>query len=231
MNDDDLKNKLLEIKNNGFVKSMRKGNTGVGYTLESLLGIDENNDASADIDDRIELKAKRKTGKARVTSFCQSFLWLRDKRKTILEYGNKLNDKRINFYVNLRHGPKSSRGLGLKINSDSVFITNKEDENIAELPIEVIVFRFRQKFKELVLVSAESEKKRGEPEEFWYNEAYHCKDLSKENIINLLNSGKITFETRMWLNPETGKLRDRGTAVRLTDRWTKELFDKVDKIL
>jgi len=35
----------------------------------------------------------------------------------------------------------------------------------------------------------------------------------------------------MWLNPETGKLRDRGTAVRLTDRWTKELFDKVDKIL
>lgn len=231
MNAKDLKSKLLEIRDNGFIDSRRKGNTGVGYTLESLLGIDENNDASADINDLIELKAKRKDGSARVTSFCQSFIWLKDKRKIILEYGNKISDERINFYVSLRNGLKSPRGLELFIENESVFIINEKKEKIAELPVEVIVFRFRQKFNELVLVTAENKKERGKPESFWYNEAYHCQDLNKESILNLLNEGKITFETRIWFNPQSGKIRDRGTAVRLTDKWTKQLFNKVDKIL
>ena len=55
--------------------------------------------------------------------------------------------------------------------------------------------------------------------------------MNKESILNLLNEGKITFETRIWFNPQSGKIRDRGTAVRLTDKWTKQLFNKVDKIL
>ena len=42
----------------GFVKTMRRGPTGVGYTLEALLGIGENNISSPDIED-IEVKAHR----------------------------------------------------------------------------------------------------------------------------------------------------------------------------
>ena len=30
----DIKNKLKEIKEKGFIKSLRKDNTGIGYTLE-----------------------------------------------------------------------------------------------------------------------------------------------------------------------------------------------------
>lgn len=35
--------KLKEIKDRGFIKTHRAGNTGIGKTLEDLLGIEENN--------------------------------------------------------------------------------------------------------------------------------------------------------------------------------------------
>ncbi len=50
--------KFREIKEQGFVQTMRKGPTGIGYTLETLLGIKENNDARPDIDGA-ELKAPK----------------------------------------------------------------------------------------------------------------------------------------------------------------------------
>lgn len=40
---DELKEKLSALKEGGYVVSMRRGNTGIGYTLETLLGVDENN--------------------------------------------------------------------------------------------------------------------------------------------------------------------------------------------
>ena len=38
-----LQEKLKAVKEKGYVVSLRKGNTGIGYTLETLLGIAENN--------------------------------------------------------------------------------------------------------------------------------------------------------------------------------------------
>ena len=34
---------FLKIKNMGYIKTMRKGSTGVGYTFEKLLGKEEDN--------------------------------------------------------------------------------------------------------------------------------------------------------------------------------------------
>ena len=50
--------KFKSIKRKGFVPSMRKGPTGIGYTLETLLNIDENNFSHPDIEGA-ELKAHR----------------------------------------------------------------------------------------------------------------------------------------------------------------------------
>ena len=49
MNILEFKNKFKKIKDMGFVRSERLGATGIGYTLETLLGISENNDAKPDI--------------------------------------------------------------------------------------------------------------------------------------------------------------------------------------
>ena len=38
-----IKNKFQLINDKGWIESKRKGNTGVGYTLERLFEIEENN--------------------------------------------------------------------------------------------------------------------------------------------------------------------------------------------
>ncbi|MDE0118615.1 MAG: MvaI/BcnI family restriction endonuclease, partial [Bdellovibrionales bacterium] len=45
----EFKSKLKNIRNKGFIRSKRKGPTGIGYTLESELGIEENNIAVPDL--------------------------------------------------------------------------------------------------------------------------------------------------------------------------------------
>ena len=54
MNIPQLKETLSDINRRGYIVSLRKGNTGIGYTLETLLGVAENNLRSPDLG--IELK-------------------------------------------------------------------------------------------------------------------------------------------------------------------------------
>jgi hypothetical protein len=60
--------KFQKIKAMGFVPSLRKGATGIGYTLETLLGINENNYATPDIEGA-ELKAHRDNSSNMITLF------------------------------------------------------------------------------------------------------------------------------------------------------------------
>ncbi len=46
--------KLQKIESKGFVQSMRQGPTGIGYTFETLFGVDENNIPIPDIGGRVE---------------------------------------------------------------------------------------------------------------------------------------------------------------------------------
>ncbi len=69
MNLNQLKLKLAKIKKLGFVQTHRTGNTGIGKTLEDLLGIKENNIPLHDISGVAELKAYRKEAKSMLTLF------------------------------------------------------------------------------------------------------------------------------------------------------------------
>ena len=54
----ELLQKLEQISSRGFIKSMRGGDTGVGYTLETLLGISANSSKNPDYRG-IEIKSSR----------------------------------------------------------------------------------------------------------------------------------------------------------------------------
>ena len=62
----EFKQKFIEIKNMGWIKTHRAGTTGIGKTLEDLLGIKENNIQGPDFG-RYELKSKRKSANSRLT--------------------------------------------------------------------------------------------------------------------------------------------------------------------
>lgn len=50
--------RFRSLRDKGFIASRRHGNTGIGFTLETELGIVENNIAEPDLGE-IELKAHR----------------------------------------------------------------------------------------------------------------------------------------------------------------------------
>mgnify|MGYP004004340705 FL=1 len=62
---------LKTLKEKGFVKTHRAGDTGIGKTLEDLLGIEENNIPGPDGEDT-ELKAARKNSPSMLTLFTKS---------------------------------------------------------------------------------------------------------------------------------------------------------------
>jgi len=63
--------KLKAIKEMGYVKTHRAGNTGIGKTLEDLLGITENNVPGPNAT-MIELKSARKNVSSMLTLFTKS---------------------------------------------------------------------------------------------------------------------------------------------------------------
>ena len=63
-----LKSKFFSIRNMGWIKSMRNGPTGVGYTFESLLGKCEDSLACPDFYG-IEVKTHRKNSKSNINLF------------------------------------------------------------------------------------------------------------------------------------------------------------------
>jgi hypothetical protein len=79
--------KFSQIKNRGYIKSNRKGDTGVGKTLEDLFEIVENNSKKSDL--KIgELKAFRMCTSSLLTLLtCDYRAWLIRPRQVIEKYG------------------------------------------------------------------------------------------------------------------------------------------------
>ncbi len=67
----ELVDDLKKIENQGFIKTHRGGNTGIGKTLEDLLGIEENNIAGPN-GHQTELKSARKGSSNMFTLFTKS---------------------------------------------------------------------------------------------------------------------------------------------------------------
>src|SRR3989344_1084714 len=84
----DIVKKLKELFKQGYVKSLRSNNTGIGYTLETLLKIKENNSWEPDFDYNglpVELKSQRETASSRVTLMTKTPNWDPLKPKEIIE--------------------------------------------------------------------------------------------------------------------------------------------------
>jgi hypothetical protein len=64
----EFRERFAEIKDRGFIRSTRRGPTGVGHTLETLLGLEEDNIPMPDLGE-VELKGHRAGSDSMVTLF------------------------------------------------------------------------------------------------------------------------------------------------------------------
>ena len=94
----EIQQELKKLKNKGYIRSLRKGPTGIGYTLEKELDLKENNIAIPDIGGRVELKATRINAKSLITLFTfNKGVWQMPQRSVIENYGYLDDKDRVSF--------------------------------------------------------------------------------------------------------------------------------------
>jgi hypothetical protein len=207
--------RLREIKRQGYVETHRAGNTGIGKTLEDLLGIEENNVPGPDAVG-VELKSTRRSSNNLTTLFTKEpprderRLWNQD---LVRELGYVDDKDRQALKVTIEPDSPNNQGFFLDYDESSVSVSHEGYGVCATYPLGFLRETFEGKLPELVMVFANVKKVDGR-EYFWYNEAYHLEGFDGDRFLELMRDGVITLDIRMHIK-ESGNIRNRGTAWRI----------------
>lgn len=228
----ELIQKLKAIKKMGYVKTHRAGNTGVGKTLEDLLGIKENNIPGPNAA-MIELKSARKNVSSMLTLFTKSPL-PRGANSILLErfgYEGKHGRKRLETTVNtVKYNQlKGKPGFKIDIQEDRVNLITTKNEITAYWDKETLENSFERKLSKLLYVKAET-RGTGSNEEFWFNEAWLLSGFDFDSFVQLLNEGIIFVDIRIGQYPD-GKTHDHGTGFRVFPDKLDLCFSHREKIM
>lgn len=216
-----LKQRLKEIEQMGYIPTHRSGPTGIGKTLEDLLGINENNIAGADLGDLGELKSCRNNQTSMITLFTKSPKPPRVNGILLNTYG----------YVDPRRGGRkilhstvsgtsyntvngTPYGFKVEVVGDRLYLkSNFPQQVIAYWEKEDLKKAFEKKLPKLIFVKANC-KGTGRNEEFHFVEAYQLSGFSFKNFEELINRGIIKIDIRIGQYPD-GRTHDHGTAFRI----------------
>lgn len=225
----ELKDKLSEINQRGYIVSLRRGNTGVGYTLETLLGLDENNLKTPDFGN-IELKSQRNGASNPVTMFTfNRGVWKIKPRELIEKYGYIDANERHSLYCTANSKP-NNQGLFIEVEQDVVKLYHVDGSLVAEWPGERLIERFRRKMPALVVVNADTRMNSDRKEEFWYKESYLLTDPDEDNLLDLIKKDIIIVEVRMHLRANR-VVRNHGTGFRIDENFLNLCFGKREKLI
>ena len=226
MNLEEFKRKFYELKNQGFVKSLRRGSTGIGYTFETLMGLEENNLALPDIDG-VEIKTHRDNANSMITLFTfNKNAWQMDQLEAIQKYGSPNDEGRLGLYYTMSLAPNSA-GLFLDVDSESISVRHTSGETIAMWKLDSLVERFLQKIPALLFVSAHVEE-RGGSEHFHFYRAQLMRDTTKDLLSELFKTGALLVDLR--LHDKETHARNHGTGFRVPEGKLHSLFNKVEDI-
>lgn len=217
----ELLDRLRRIAARGLVPTMRAGPTGIGYTLESLLGIAANSRKDPDFKG-IEIKAKRSRlgkGANRSTLFSKVPSWKLSPVGSALglleKRGYVDGENRLALYHTLRATAPNSLGLQLDIDPVNdwlrqVFVepgTGKTEHDVTwELP--ELKADLAKKHGETFWVRANCAGD-GEGEQFHYVEVQHTRKPMAANFVALVEAGVITVDYLLYKMSET-RARDHG---------------------
>ncbi len=200
----------------GFVRTLRPGDTGIGFTLETLLGLKETNVRGRQDftykHNPVELKSQRRTTVAMMTLFTKEphKPLLKDKGM-IKNYGYTNARGRPALKVTITPRQFVPQGLKLETNGGEGRLTIIDREG--SRPWYWTRNEIEPKIGRLVLVFADTIGK-GSEEKFHYNEAYHLSGLDLECFFDLIDKGDVVVNLRMHLKPGD-KVRNHGTAFRI----------------
>ena len=216
------------IKSKGFVTTLRSGSTGIGYTLETLLGLQENNDPAGDFQG-MELKAYRDSegaldDKEKMNLFLKEPKWLDGLKSAdrIAAYGYVDKNGRTAMYSTVTV-KENSHGFRFELDETSrkLFLVFKE-KRVAFWNFATLQKRLTEKHTEAAFVAAKTRGK-GKGEQFHYHTVTWCSRPSTEALLPLIRARDVMLELRMHVK-ENGAARNHGTAFRVHKNKLPELY-------
>ena len=216
-----------QLQARGWVASVRRGDTGIGHTLEQQLGLAENNIAVPDLGE-VELKAHRVGSNSLITLFTfNRKVWKMPPLEAIRQYGTPDKDPakagRLGLYFTLSRTPNST-GLFLHIEQAFIALRHISGQEIAVWQLEVLAERFKQKMPALIFISAFSEM-RGDIEYFRYHRAQLMRGTSAAVLRDQIIAGNVLVDLRLHERPTSA--RNHGTGFRVREDKLPLLFREI----
>lgn len=228
-----LKRNLQQIKNMGFVKTHRKGDTGIGKTLEDLLGIEENNIPLPDIGEVAELKSYRKNAKSMMTLFTLEPLPKGGDRDRLLldnfGYSKRDNNRSKELHSTLSCKKYNNQNLKLSIEKDKIRVKGKDKRINTFWDMKSVKDKFNKKLPALVYVLADTEIIKN-IEYFHFNEAYFLEDFNFELFKKRVRADDILVDFRMYYR-SNGSVRNHGTGFRVKIKKLDDCFSEKTKLI
>jgi len=229
----EVQNKLQEIRNKGFVESLRRGSTGIGYTFEILFGVKENNIPIPDIGGRVEIKTIRKDSQSLITLFTfNKGVWHIRQKELVQKYGYIDNKGRLALKNTVFYNKPIPQGLKLEVDEykNTIHLIDVITKKaVATWDVYVIVGIFMTKLSRLLIILADRKVIKGK-EYFHYNEAYLLTNPSPRSFIKAFKKSLIGIDLRMHLK-ESGAVRNRGTAFRIKEKDLIELYEHSRRLI
>lgn len=240
----DLFKQFAKIREKGWIETKRKGPTGVGYTLEKLLNIEENSLPIADYCG-IEIKTMRILSKKTIHLFNAEpdgdFLFPHDRIIANVGYPSKKNTNYKVFLSAAYGNDYTSIGYSRKVK----LYVNREKEKIdflvtdrfyRKIKIDVswsfslIKAKVENKINELALIEAEHKFIDG-IEHFYYKRIEFYKIKSFDTLLSLIEDGtiKVCFKLSAYTSGiKKGKLDNHGTDFSIKKEDIEKLFTKIN---
>ncbi len=215
-----------KLKNQGFIQSTRRGPTGIGHTLETHLGIKENNIKTPDFG-FAELKAHRNNSSNLITLFTfNRKAWKMKPLDAIRKYGSLDKNGRLGLYYTLKLSPNNA-GLFVHVDDEQLAVRHIDGSIVVLWSLNDLAQHFSKKIPALILVNADAEE-RDDIEWFWFNRARLLRGTTPHLLHTQIKQGKILIDLR--LHDKGTRARNHGTGFRILEKNLDDIFSNIQDI-
>jgi MvaI/BcnI restriction endonuclease family len=214
----ELLSKFDSVRGQWF-DSLRTGDTGIGYTFETLLGIKENNDQTADFQG-IELKCKQRksangTSSGKLNLFQLAPVW--EKKQTsierLMEIGLQNSNDLYSCYSQVTTTPNNLLLAHAQNLSEQRINLLKGEIQLGHWLYKTLEKRLLEKHSRAAFIlTSVSKTKTGA--KFRYEELIYCEQPNIDRFLDLVQNNQLVFEFMM-SEKTKGKVRNHGYPWRL----------------
>lgn len=206
--------------------AQRKGDTGIGYTIETLLNIKANSSKLPDYKG-IEIKSGRGNG-SRTTLFAQVADWSISPCKRSVEILNKYGYERsddFKLYCTISTQRENSQGLIFIYDRDKDELQEWHGKNelVAVWPGSLLRARLKEKHAETFWIEAQSNIVDG-IEQFQLISVTHTRSPIISQLLPLIESGVVTMDHLIKRNGRTNRVSEKGPLFKINKRDLELLF-------